>query len=139
MRELFSEKATRMIARWVLLSGLFLAGCSGLLPEDQLHRLTRKERKKAAQIQAYYIQDESHPEIQKELGIVDAYSCKLLPGEPPASHEEATAKLRLQALKLGGNGVVSVHVVEQPKGESIGNCIELVILRGVAVQFSEDK
>ena len=75
--------------RWILFLLLLLAGCAQLLPEDQLHRLTRKERARAHKIKVYMIKDDSCPPIEQELGVIEGISCQILPGEPEASPEEA--------------------------------------------------
>lgn len=130
---MFGEASVQLAVLMMLL----LAGCAQILPEDQFRRLTREESMRSQLINAYNIEDDSHPKVVTTLGIVDGYSCKLLRGEPPASYEEATGKLRLKALELGANGVVGVHKIAQPLGESLGNCKELVILRGEAVRFEK--
>lgn len=121
--------------RRLLVLLLLLAGCAQLLPEDQLHRLTRKERAKAQKIKAYMIKDDSHPPVEKELGVIEGISCQILPGEREATPEEAIEKLCLKSIALGGDGVIGIHHIKQPEGESVGNCRSIAMLRGIAVKF----
>jgi len=122
--------------RWVLILSLLLAGCAQWLPEDQLHRLSKKERAAAHKIKAYMVKDNSHPPVEKEIGVIEGISCQLLSGEHEATPEEAIEKLCLKAIALGGDGVIGIHRIEQPAGESIGNCRSIAMRRGIAVKFS---
>ncbi|GEM_PF-6040033 len=124
--------------RRLLVLSLLLTGCAQWLPEDQLHRLTRKEQAKAHQIKAYMIRDDSHPPVEREFGVIEGISCQLTPGEREATTEEAIEKLCLKSMALGGDGVIGIHHIKQPEGESVGNCRSISMLRGIAVKFRQE-
>ena len=124
--------------RRIALMLMLLVGCTQWLEDDRLQRLTRKQINKAHTIKAYMIRDDSHPPVEQELGVIEGISCQITVNEREASTEEAIEKLCLKSMELGGNGVIGIHHIKQPDGETIGNCRSIAMLRGIAVKFSPD-
>jgi len=76
------------------------------------------------------------------LGIIEATSCRNLIWEPPASLENCTAQMQMQAARLGANGLIvgaSVRKIANFVTNGINrNCWSTVDCSGVAIVIVKD-
>jgi uncharacterized protein YbjQ (UPF0145 family) len=75
------------------------------------------------------------PEIEKYVGEITAYSCKHLLTDPPASKGNALTQLKVQAVKMGANGIIDITFDSRGTDTWGTNCWETVQASGTAVIF----
>jgi hypothetical protein len=95
------------------------------------------EKEAALKIRVYTIESGAYPEVETLLGPVVAYSCKHWLTDPPASKGDALTRLRLEALKLGANGIIDVTFDTRGTDPWGTNCWETVQASGSAVKFKQ--
>lgn len=83
-----------------------------------------------------YSKGDPHLVGSAQIGDGEAMSCERMPGDPPASEEEALVKLRLIAEQAGGNAVILADCDAQGKLSFTKNCYTWVRCRGTIVSIS---
>jgi hypothetical protein len=109
-----------------------LVGCAPFVEQVDLKHADPAERAASLNVRIYG-EGSQPPKVAKTLGDVDAYSCKHLLSDPPASKGNALQQLRLKAYRMGADAVVDV-VFDTRGTDTYGtNCWETVHAAGVAV------
>lgn len=111
---------------------MLIAGCAPFVEQVDLTKIDPAERTASTNVRIFN-EGSSAPKIIKTVGDVEAYSCKHLLTDPPASRGNALQQLRLKAYRLGANSIIDV-VFDTRGTDTYGtNCWETVHAAGVAV------
>lgn len=121
----------------VLISGLafILVGCGAGQYADRINvsKLPEEEQRAALAIKVYD-QATGAPEYSEIVEEVQAISCQNKVWDPPATKADALRQLRVKALRLGADAIVSVTYTAS--GTSYKpNCWESVTVSGTAVRL----
>ncbi len=79
--------------------------------------------------------NEAKPQIAEYLGPVEAYSCKHLLWDPPASKGNALQQLRVKAAQMQADAIMDVNFDERGTDTWGTNCWETIQATGVAVRL----
>jgi uncharacterized protein YbjQ (UPF0145 family) len=116
-------------------SAVLLVGCAPFVEQVDLTKIDPAERTASTNIRIF--NEGAAPKVIKTLGDVEAYSCKHLMTDPPASKGNALQQLRLKAYRLGANAVIDV-VFDTRGTDTYGtNCWETVHAAGLAVVMAD--
>ena len=125
----YSMKASKFAAVALL---ALAGGCAPFVEQIDLTKVAPAEREASINVRIYN-EGTPPPKIAKSVGDVEAYSCKHLLTDPPASRGNALQQLRLKAYRLGADAVIDV-VFDTRGTDAYGtNCWETVHAAGVAV------
>ena len=114
-----------------------LNGCfSTRLPIQDISEIDKDVMKQVYQIKTYYI-GQNVPEIKEFLGSVSGYSCRSLTWEKRANAGDALIQLKLNAHKLGADGILDITFDNHGTDAWSTNCWEGVAATGMAVKFKK--
>ena len=119
----------------VLLIVLLLAACAPFVPVVDLNSVSKVDKDAAMKIRVFTVESGDHPEVESLLGSITAYSCKHWMTDPPASKGDALTRLRMEALRLGANGIIDITFDSRGTDTWGTNCWETVQASGSAVRF----
>ena len=126
----------RLVKAIILLSLITLVGCGANVPIIKIDEVPSEILQSSYSIQVYTVDSTAtRPKVKSFIGQIDAFSCKLLSTDPPASKGDALTQLRLNALEKGATGVVDVTFDLRGADAWGTNCWESVQASGVAVIF----
>jgi hypothetical protein len=113
---------------------VFLTGCVGpLVPVIDLANIDSQELQ-ASQRMQIYMKGEKPPLGYKEVGSVQAWSCKNKTWEPPASKENAIKQLKLVAYRQDATAIMDIEFGSH--GTSLTtNCWSSVLVVGMAIKY----
>lgn len=117
------------------MAALLLTGCGAGQYADRINvsKLPEDEQRAALAIKVYD-QATGAPEYSEIIDEVQAISCQNKVWDPPATKADALRQLRVKALRLGANAIVSVTYTNS--GTSYKpNCWESVTVSGTAVRL----
>jgi uncharacterized protein YbjQ (UPF0145 family) len=124
--------------RIALSAMLLISGCAPFVPVANLKNIPDSEKLAASSISIFTIDgNRSYPKIEKQLGSITAYSCKHWLTDPPASKGDALVRLRIEALKLGANGIIDVTFDSHGTDTYGTNCWQTIQASGTAIRFIE--
>ena len=101
------------------------------VPVEDLANVSSEIVAESSRVAIYLVGD--NVSFQQMLGPVEAYSCKHLTSDPPASKGDALKRLRLNAYRLGANAIVDVTFDSKGTDAFGTNCWESVFASGNAV------
>lgn len=113
-----------------------LSGCGTFVPVENLSQVSDTELRESAKVKVYMLGSMLQPEQKAEvIDYVEAYSCKHMMYDPPASKGDALKRLRLNAHRLGADAVLDV-TIDSTGTDTFGtNCWESISASGQAVKF----
>lgn len=118
----------------VIVFAVILYGCGPSVPVTDVKKIDPDVLRAALQIRTYVVgqtPNVSYSVIQP----VDAYSCKHLVWEKPASKGDALKQLKIKAYILGANAIMDVEFDKRGSDPWGTNCWESVQASGVAIKF----
>ena len=125
--------------RWGLVgivAGL-LAACTPFVEVIDVSKVPPQDMQAAQRIRIVTIDNASPPEIAEYLGPIDAFSCKGLMTDPPATRGNALQQLRYKAFKLGADAIIEVTFDTRGTDAWGTNCWETVTASGSAVKLKK--
>ncbi len=117
-----------------ILVGGAAAGCSPFVPVTNLATIDPQTRASAIQVRVLPLGMQI-PANAKLLQPVQAYSCKHLLTDPPATQGDAMQQLQLRALELHANAVVNVTFDTRGTDTFGTNCWQTVTASGIAASL----
>lgn len=121
---------------WLCAATLTITACGARVPLIKMDEVPPEVLQSSYAVQIYTVDSvATRPDVKDFLGPIEAFSCKLLSTDPPASKGDALIQLRLNALKQGATGVVDVTFDVRGTDAWGTNCWESVQASGVAVVF----
>ncbi len=124
---------TRFFSVLILLT---LVSCGPMVPVLDTDKLSSSQLDTASKVKIYTLGNSADaPDIDSFLTHIEAYSCKHLIWDPPASKNDALIQLRTKAAELGADGVIDVTFDKQGTDTFGTNCWESVYVGGMAVKF----
>ncbi len=122
-----------------IIIGLILSSCSG--PKVEVLNFSTVEPEilaKASKLQIFKFDNvQPTPEIVEYIGELEAYSCKALAWDPPASQGNALKQLKIKAVKMGANGLIDITFDARGTDAWGTNCWETILASGTAVVFKK--
>jgi hypothetical protein len=79
------------------------------------------------------------PQVAEYLGPLEAYSCKNLIFDPPASKGDALQQLRVKAAQMEADAIIDVNFDQQGTDTWGTNCWETVQASGMAVRLANQQ
>jgi hypothetical protein len=120
-----------------LLLATAIVGCTPFVPVMNTDKIDAAERTQALNVRVFTLESgEKHPDVDRMVSEVDAYSCKFLLTDPPPSKGNALLQLQLKALRADANGIIDV-TFDESSTDFGTNCWGAVHAHGVAVRFKE--
>ena len=118
----------------IIVLGLLLTSCAPRVKVIKLSDLNPEVLTEASKVQVFRLDNPTpKPEIEKYVGEIIAYSCKHLLTDPPASKGNALTQLKVQAVKMGANGIIDITFDSRGTDTWGTNCWETVQASGTAV------
>ena len=123
---------------FLLLSLAALTGCSPFVEVVDLKAVPEATRDASMQVRIIPL-GMPVPAGIRMVGPVEAYSCKALLWDPPATQGNALQQLQLKALKMGADAVVNVAFDLRGTDQYGTNCWQTVTASGFAAQITNSK
>ncbi len=117
---------------------ILLSACGTFVPVTDVKKIDPDMLKAALQIRTYVIgqpPEGSYSVIEP----IDAYSCKHLVWEKPASKGDALIQLKYKAYAMGANAIMDVAFDTRGTDTWGTNCWETVQASGVAIMIKQSK
>lgn len=113
---------------------LIISAC-GPMPQIQNINMAEVSADESQSALAVRVFDQtlSPPKFDKALGEIEATSCKNKLWDKPSTRGDALAQLRLKALRLGANAIVSVTYDTHGRDALGTNCWNSTTASGIAV------
>lgn len=130
-----------MARQCVLLAvALLAAGCGPFVSVTDLETVPPAVMAEASRVRVYQFGTEQEmPQIAEYLGPVEAYSCKNLLTDPPASKGDALQQLRIKAAMMEADAIIDVNFDERGTDAWGTNCWETVQASGMAVRLANQQ
>lgn len=126
-----------MANRAYVFVALLLCACvPARVPVTDVGAVLPEELAAALKVEAYTLEGSRPPVVARYLGPVRAFSCKHLLTDPPASRGDALTQLRVEALRLGADGIIDVTFDVRGTDALGTNCWQSVQASGTAVKFA---
>ena len=117
---------------------LLVSSCVAFVPVVDVNSVPKEKMQEAYKVRTFTVDNGiDHAKVAEYLGEITAYSCKLLPTDPPASKGNALLQLRLAALEKGANAVIDVTFDVRGTDAFGTNCWESVQASGMAVKLNQ--
>jgi Putative heavy-metal-binding len=130
----FLRMERKMRVSIAVMVGGVAAGCSPFVPVTNVAAVDPQTRAAAIQVRVLPLGMQL-PAGTKILQPVQAYSCKHLMTDPPATQGDAMQQLQLRALELKANAVVNVTFDTRGTDTFGTNCWQTVIASGFAASL----
>lgn len=101
-----------MRAATVAVICIWLSACAARVPVIDVNVASPSERVAAANVRVFAV-GQDPPKVEQVLARLNAYSCKHLTTDPPASRGDALEQLQLQAARAGANAVINLTFPQQ--------------------------
>jgi hypothetical protein len=129
-----STRAVQLRAYFLSIFPMLLLGCAPRVPVTDVATVDSAERANSATIQIFVL-GQQPPKVQRVIGNIDAFSCKHMMWDPPASKGNALEQLQLKAEKAGADAVINVTFDTRGADAYGTNCWQSVQASGLAVQL----
>ena len=113
-----------------------LNGCSPRLAIQDIAEIDKDVMKQVYQIKTYYI-GQDVPEIKETLGSISGYSCMFWSWEKRANKGDALIQIKLNAHKLGADGILDMTFDSHGTDVWSTACWESIVVTGMAVKFEK--
>ena len=117
----------------ILFSVLLVSGCTPFVETTDVKDVSAQVLNQAARVRVYTL-DQGAPSDFSVIAPIEAFSCKHLMTDPPASRGDALLQLQLKAVELGASSVVNVTFDTRGTDAWGTNCWETVQASGLAVK-----
>ena len=115
---------------------LFFLGCATRVPVEDLKLVNNADLQKSSKIKIYTLNSSRQPDQKFDvISIVEAYSCKHMTWDPPASKGDALKRLRLEAYRVGADAIIDVTFDKAGTDAWGTNCWNSVYASGQAIKY----
>ncbi len=119
------------------LTACTLAACTPFVEVIDVSKVPPADMQAAQRIRIITIDNAAPPDVAEYLGPIDAFSCKAVMTDPPATRGNALQQLRYKALKLGADAIIEVTFDTRGTDTWGTNCWETVTASGSAVKLKK--
>jgi hypothetical protein len=110
-----------------------VSACAPFVPVENVKDISPDTLTRSMQLPTFLVGQA--PTFQFEtVGAVDAYSCKHLIMDPPASRGDALTQLKVNAVRIGATAVMEISFDERGTDTWGTNCWESVHASGIAIR-----
>jgi|TARA_R110000744_G_scaffold249915_2_gene366122 uncharacterized protein YbjQ (UPF0145 family) len=117
----------------ILFSAFLAAGCSPFVETLDVNDVSSEVLAQAAGVKVYTLAQVGPPNVSV-IKPIEAYSCKHLMTDPPASKGDALLQLQLKAAELGASSIINVTFDTRGTDTWGTNCWETVQASGLAAK-----
>lgn len=123
-----------------LVLALLVTGCGPFVSVTDLQTVPPAMIAEASRVRVYQFgSSQEVPEVVEYLGPVEAYSCKNLMWDPPASKGDALQQLRVRAVQMNADAIIDVNFDQRGTDAWGTNCWETVQATGMAVRLASQQ
>lgn len=127
-------KGTRQMKYAAVSLAFFLASCGPFVPVDDLTGVNPANLEAAREIPIFEVGNPPEAE-HTAIQIIEAWSCKNVLWDPPATQDDALLKLKYKAFQLDADAIKEVSYATPGEHPLSTNCWEFFRAGGIAIRF----